>query len=138
MRTVHGLLLAALLSAALVGMMLLLRTAVPLIAAQAVSQASQNVTIEDFSFQPQELTVPISTTVTWTNADSAGHTTTSTTDVWDSGVLSGADNSFTLTFTQTGTFNYICTIHPGMMGVVNVVETQDDSRSRTLLPMVQR
>ena len=80
------------------------------------------VAIEDFAFVPQTLTVPVGTTVTWTNNDSAAHTVTSadgmatdaaTTDLFDSGLMGDGD-TFTYTFDTAGTFYYLCTPHRTM------------------------
>ena len=74
----------------------------------------------------QSLTVPLGTTVRWTNRDPAPHTSTSGTvsqksNVWDSGTI-GAGGSFSFTFTEPGTFQYFCEIHPFMTGTVVVTE----------------
>ena len=53
------------------------------------------------------------------NNDAITHTATSDTGVWDSGNL-GPGASFSKTFQNAGTFTYKCTIHPGMVGTVNV------------------
>lgn len=61
------------------------------------------------------------TTVIWQNRDNTQHTTTSTATppIWDSGILNPGQN-FNFTFTNTGTYNYICNVHP-MAGTVVVV-----------------
>ncbi|MBD3219302.1 MAG: T9SS type A sorting domain-containing protein [candidate division Zixibacteria bacterium] len=77
------------------------------------------VTIVDFAFDPQNLEIEIGTTVQWTNFDGATHTTTANDGTWDSGNLSQGE-SFSFTFNETGTFDYICDIHPFMTGTVEV------------------
>ncbi len=81
--------------------------------------ADVGVTIQNFAFMPTPLTIPVGTTVTWTNRDSAPHTATSDSGVWDSGTLS-TGKSFTFTFNQAGTFAYHCNIHPNMHGSIVV------------------
>lgn len=81
------------------------------------------VTIQNFAFMPTPLTVPVGTTVTWTNRDSASHTATSDTGMWDSGTLS-TGKSFSFTFNQAGTFAYHCNIHPNMHGSIVVTAAQ--------------
>lgn len=76
-------------------------------------------------FVLQELTIEVGTRVRWTNRDVSPHTSTSgqpagITGIWDSGTLA-TDRSFSLTFNQTGTFPYFCTIHPFMQATVTVV-----------------
>lgn len=75
--------------------------------------------IMDFSFSPATVTVPAGTTVTWYNRDSVPHTATSRTPLFDSGRLS-RDESFSYTFSQTGSYEYYCTIHPYMTGNIVV------------------
>jgi plastocyanin len=81
--------------------------------------ASAAVKIDNFVFGPQTLTVPVGTTVTWTNADDIPHTSVSTEGVFKSRVLD-TDEKFSYTFTKAGTYPYYCTIHPKMTGKVVV------------------
>ncbi|MEV4443758.1 cupredoxin family copper-binding protein [Streptomyces sp. NPDC049577] len=77
------------------------------------------VSISDFSFQPQDLSVKPGDTVVWTNADNVKHTTTSDSGAWDSGLLAKGQ-SFSETFTTAGTYTYHCTPHPFMTGSIEV------------------
>jgi plastocyanin len=81
---------------------------------------SNEVTIANFSFGPNELQVKVGTTVTWTNQDSTRHTVTADDGTFDSGALSEG-SSFSFTFTEAGTFPYSCNFHPSMVGTVTVV-----------------
>lgn len=76
-------------------------------------------TIRDFAFSPRLLTVPVNSRVTATNRDEATHDWTSDRGVWESGNL-GQGATFSFSFKSTGTFDYLCTIHPSMTGTVNV------------------
>jgi plastocyanin len=68
------------------------------------------VEIQGFTFDPQELTVPAGTTVTWTNSDFTQHTVTADDRSYDSGLLSmGA--TFSHTYTAPGTYGYFCIPH---------------------------
>jgi plastocyanin len=78
------------------------------------------VSIQDFSFNPQEMTIPAGTTVRWTNTGSAPHTSTSDTAVWDSGTLNQGDQ-YSRTFNTPGTYTYHCELHPSMTGTITVV-----------------
>jgi plastocyanin len=81
--------------------------------------AGQAVTIQDFKFSPDAITVPVGATVTWTNADSTQHTVTADDGSFDSGPLdSGA--TFSQTFATAGTFTYHCNIHSNMTATVTV------------------
>jgi len=80
---------------------------------------THSVDIADFAFAPATLTVAAGDTVIWTNRDPVVHTATSTTGAFDSGDLA-QDQSFSLTFTAAGTFDYLCTPHPSMTGRIVV------------------
>ncbi len=88
-------------------------------ASPAQAQGTTAVSIVDFAFQPASVTVPVGATVTWTNNGMAPHTSTSSAGGWDSGSLTSGQ-SFSFTFPRAGSFSYICTIHPSMMGTVVV------------------
>jgi plastocyanin len=90
--------------------------------ASAQEKASTaEVKIDNFSFGPAALTVPVGTTVTWTNRDDIPHTVVSTDDpkAFKSKVLD-TDEKFSFTFSQAGTYPYFCSIHPKMTGKVIV------------------
>ena len=77
------------------------------------------VKIDNFVFGPQTITVPVGTTVTWTNVDDIPHTAVSTDGVFKSKVMD-TDENFSYTFTKTGTYSYYCSVHPKMTGKVVV------------------
>lgn len=83
----------------------------------ATAPDKNTVLIQDFKFQPAEITIQKGEAVVWINKDSAGHTATG--NSFDSGMLS-KDQSFKQTFNEAGTFDYICTPHPYMKGKVIV------------------
>jgi plastocyanin len=79
-----------------------------------------DVSEEGISFQPAEVTVGVGDTVTWTNNDSVDHDVTA--DSFSSGEPGGMapGDTFEQTFEKAGTFDYVCTVHPGMEGTVVV------------------
>jgi amicyanin len=77
------------------------------------------VNIDNFSFSPKELVVAAGTKVTWTNRDDIPHTVVATEKQFSSSVLD-TDQSFSFTFTETGVFDYYCSIHPHMTGKITV------------------
>ena len=90
------------------------------IAARTQGKAeTTQVKIDNFSFGPAELTVPVGTTVTWTNRDDIPHTVVNTDKVFKSKVLD-TDETFSFTFDKAGTYPYFCSIHPKMTGKVVV------------------
>jgi len=82
--------------------------------------ATHAVAIADFAFAPATLTITAGDTVTWTNEDAVAHTATGTTAGFDSGLLDQGE-SFSLTFTTPGTYDYLCTPHPSMTGQLVVL-----------------
>jgi plastocyanin len=89
--------------------------------ATAVS-ADVSVNIMNFSFQPTPLTIPVGTTVVWTNQDSAPHTASSdpgSAFTFDTGMLQKGQSG-KITFTMAGTFAYHCNVHPNMHAMVIV------------------
>jgi plastocyanin len=80
---------------------------------------TMEVKIDNFSFGPGTLTVPVGTTITWTNRDDIPHTVVSTEGVFKSKVLD-TDEKFSFTFTKAGSYPYFCSIHPKMTGKVVV------------------
>jgi plastocyanin len=83
------------------------------------SSASAEVKIDNFGFGPDTLTIPVGTTVTWTNRDDIPHTVVSTEGVFKSKVRD-TDEKFSYTFAKPGTYPYYCSVHPKMTGKVVV------------------
>jgi plastocyanin len=83
------------------------------------SAANAEVKIDNFSFGPQTLTIPVGATVTWTNRDDIPHTSVSTNGMFKSKVMD-TDEKFSYTFAKAGTYPYYCSIHPKMTGQVVV------------------
>jgi plastocyanin len=80
---------------------------------------ANEVWIQGMAFNPSTISVTAGTTITWTNKDAIGHTVTSDTGLFDSGMIS-TNGTFTSTFSTAGTFSYICSVHPMMTGTVVV------------------
>ena len=97
----------------------------PLTAASPYDSAatSRTVTIDNFSFSPTLLTVPVGTTLTWTNRDDIPHTIVSDDQKQFKSKPLDTDEKFTHTFDKAGTYTYFCSIHPKMVGKV-VVEAK--------------
>jgi plastocyanin len=77
------------------------------------------IVLKNFHFTPTSLTVPAGTTVTWENLDSEPHTVVSMDGLFRSGGLDQND-VFTFTFDTPGTYRFLCSIHPQMMGTIIV------------------
>jgi plastocyanin len=73
------------------------------------------------SYSPNPASVSAGQTVSWHNADSIGHTATEDTGTgFDTGFIAPGATSPPLVMTQTGMFPYHCTIHPSMVGRLDV------------------
>ncbi len=91
-------------------------TAAPAPAAPAHASTTA-IDIKNFMFMT--VTVPAGTTVTWTNRDEVPHTVRETHNLFRSAALDTGD-SFSYTFTQPGTYDYYCSLHPQMVAKVIV------------------
>src|SRR4029077_1936111 len=87
-------------------------------AAAANPVATNSVNIANFAFSPAVITVKVGTTVTWTNQDEDAHPV-AIPGAPVSNPMQNAD-TYTHTFSQAGSFSYICSIHPYMHGMVIV------------------
>jgi plastocyanin len=76
------------------------------------------VMIDNFTFEPAQLTVKVGTTVTWTNRDDIPHTVVSA-GKFRSKTMD-TDGTFSFTFTAAGDYKYFCSLHPHMTGTVKV------------------
>jgi plastocyanin len=110
---------ASLVMPLLIAAMLLFAGAATVGANDQPSAANADVKIDNFSFGPDTLTVPVGTTVTWTNRDDIPHTVVSTEGVFKSKVRD-TDEKFSYTFATAGTYPYYCSVHPKMTGKIVV------------------
>ena len=77
------------------------------------------VRVDNFTFGPDTLTVPVNSTVTWVNKDDLPHTIASNDGVFKSKALDTEDK-YSYTFSKPGTYAYFCSIHPKMVGKIVV------------------
>ena len=90
---------------------------------------THNVTINNFAFSPQTLTIKKADTVVWTNLETVPHI------VISYGEISGAtklkspklsqEQTYTYVFNESGKFPYRCDIHPAMKGTI-IVENREE------------
>ena len=92
--------------------------AAALLPAKIARADDMEVHIDNFVFQPAELTVKVGTTVTWTNRDDIPHTVVSA-GKFRSKPLD-TDDKFSFTFTEAGDYKYFCSLHPHMTGMIKV------------------
>lgn len=88
--------------------------------APSISAAEEHIVeIRNLEFTPAQLTIAPGDTVTWINNDVLVHTSTADDGSWDSGSLANGDE-WSVTFDEAGEFDYSCTPHPVMTGVIIV------------------
>ena len=97
------------------GMLVVATALLPAGAAHAEDVA---VHIDNFVFEPAQLTVKVGQTVTWTNRDDIPHTVVCA-GKFRSKTMD-TDGTFTFTFTAPGEYKYFCSLHPHMTGAVKV------------------
>ena len=83
------------------------------------TSAGPTISIHEFMFSPTSLTVTAGTTVHWKNLDPEPHTVRSVDATFKSDALD-QDDSFDFKFDKPGTYRYVCSIHPQMLGTVVV------------------
>ena len=84
--------------------------------------------IDNFTFTPQTLTVKAGTTVTWINRDDIPHGIASSNNAFKKSGALDTDDSYSFSFTTPGTYQYFCYLHPHMVGLI-VVEAATGSNA---------
>ncbi|HVV77716.1 MAG TPA: cupredoxin family copper-binding protein [Mycobacteriales bacterium] len=87
----------------------------------ASTSNGHTVTIQGFAFHPSTLTVKAGTKVTFVQQDTITHNVTGSGNaafMHSPSLTKG--QTYTVTFSKPGTYNYICTIHPYMKAKVIV------------------
>ena len=89
--------------------------------AEKASGPAQEIVIDNFTFAPAKVTIAPGTRVEWINHDDVPHTATSTSKPkrFDTGTLD-TDGKYAHVFTEPGTYNYFCAVHPKMTGQIIV------------------
>jgi plastocyanin len=94
-----------------------------ILVARAQTPTTAAVSIDNFTFTPQKLTVKAGTTVTWTNKDDIPHGIAATGNSFKRSNAMDTDDSYSFAFTTPGTYQYFCYIHPHMTGTIVVEAT---------------
>lgn len=76
--------------------------------------------ISGFAFVPNELTMQVGDTVTWTNKDAISHTVTSDSGTELASEYLSKGESYSHTFNTVGNFDYHCIPHQYMKGTITV------------------
>ena len=82
----------------------------------------ETVAIAEFLFGPETIKVQSGRAITWTNVDDSPHQVTvkATSELRSPVLLKG--QSTTIQFNDVGTYDYICGLHPGMKGKIEVTK----------------
>jgi plastocyanin len=89
------------------------------VASAAEPTSTVVVEIRGFAFNPASIVVHPGTTVVWKNLDDEPHSVVGDTGRFRSGALDTGE-SFSYTFDAAGTYQFVCSLHPHMTGVVRV------------------
>ena len=84
--------------------------------------AEVQITISKFKFEPAEVTVKPGTRIRWVNLDDTPHTVQSA-NGQEKVIASKAmdtDDKYELVIGKEGDYNYFCTVHPFMTGIIHV------------------
>lgn len=94
---------------------------VPKTSTSAATAAKEvSIAIQNFAFAPARIVVTRGSKVTWENNDSVSHTVTADSGNTPHSQTLSHGQSYSVTFTERGTFSYHCSFHPGMTGEVVV------------------
>jgi len=83
------------------------------------AQEANEIKIDNFVFNPPELSIAVGTTVKFVNHDDIPHSVVDKNKAFRSKALD-TDDSFTFTFASAGTYDYFCGLHPHMTGKIIV------------------
>ncbi len=110
--------------------------------AGGANAATADISMKNIAYNPSNITISVGDTVHWSNNEVSDtpHTATSGTPGAPNGMFNSGDlmpgQSFDFTFTQAGTFNFFCMVHPTlMMGTVTVLANQQASPTMTTTAM---
>ena len=93
-------------------------TATPAVKVSIIKGSSLSAQQQNFVPRDLVIVLGVNDTIRWINDDAYAHTVTSL-GIFDSANLNPGD-TWTRTFTEPGTFTYICSYHPFMKGSITV------------------
>ena len=79
-----------------------------------IEVGKNEIAIANFGFSPKMFTVPAGGTVTWINHDKVPHVISSADNQFQKSPPLQPGQSFSNTFATTGSYSYLCSIHPRM------------------------
>ena len=85
----------------------------------AAYSVETHISIDNFAFKTDTITVPVGSTVIWENRDDTPHNVVAVAGGFRSPALDTEDK-FSFKFSTAGTFDYFCSLHSFMKGRVIV------------------
>jgi plastocyanin len=89
-------------------------------AASPCPQGAVTIRMKDMRYQPKQTTVRIGQTVCWTNLEGVPHDAVARQGAEFESDLFGNGGTFHTKLVQPGRVRYVCSIHPGMVGTIDV------------------
>jgi plastocyanin len=86
----------------------------------AAGSKQNKIEIKDFAFNPQKITVKSGEKITWINRDEEPHTVVSVGKKFQKSSGLDTDQEFSITAGAPGTYEYFCSVHPKMTGIIVV------------------
>src|SRR5688572_22089319 len=86
----------------------------------ACPSGSVAIRMVDIKFDPEDATAGVGQEICWVNEDSIDHNAVAESGATFKSELFGKGKTFTATVDKPGTIEYVCTIHPGMTGTIEV------------------
>jgi plastocyanin len=91
-------------------------------AAAPAAGGATTVSMKNIQFSPKSITAKVGQTVTWTNDDAVDHNVLATSGATFKSSIIGQGKTYSTKLTKAGTIQYVCTIHPGMSGMIVVTK----------------
>ena len=89
---------------------------------EACPSGSVEIKMVDIKFDPEDATAQVGQEICWVNEDSIDHNAVAESGATFESELFGKGQTFTATVDEPGTVEYVCTIHPGMTGTIEVTD----------------
>lgn len=87
---------------------------------EACPSGSVQIAMKDIKFDPEDATATVGQEVCWVNEDTIEHNAVDEEGGAFKSDLFGKGKTFTTTVEEPGTISYVCTVHPGMTGTIEV------------------
>jgi plastocyanin len=86
----------------------------------AAAAAANEVTIDNFAFNPKVITIKAGSKLTWRNRDDVPHKIQSTDNRFAGSPLMDTKAVYSVGFPESGEYPYFCSLHPVMTGKIVV------------------